>query len=186
MSENWIAGAWLTLMLFWAAGAATAKRAVRREAVSSRLLHIVPTMAAFFLLFRGGNIGIFHARFVPDSNLIRLTGTALTFAGLAFAIWARMTLGGNWSGTITVKQDHQLVRTGPYRMVRHPIYSGILLAMFGTALFFGELRGLIGFAIAFIAWWSKSRTEEQFMLEVFGDQYSRYRSEVKALIPAVL
>ena len=103
--------------------------------------------------------------------------------GLGISIWARRVLGRNWSGIVTVKQDHELIRTGPYRYVRHPIYTGLLLAILGTALIFGEWRGLIAFVIFTAAIMLKVRTEERFMDESFPEQYARYRAEVPALLP---
>jgi protein-S-isoprenylcysteine O-methyltransferase len=116
--------------------------------------------------------------------VIAWTGLALTAAGCAFAIWARLLLGGNWSSSVTVKQDH--IRRGPYAIVRHPIYSGFLLGLLGTALALGELRGIAGLALASIGWHMKSRREEAFMTAEFGAEYTRYQCEVKALIPFVL
>jgi protein-S-isoprenylcysteine O-methyltransferase Ste14 len=95
-------------------------------------------------------------------------------------------LGSNWSGTVTVKQNHELVQSGPYAIVRHPIYSGFLLGALGTALSVGEARGLIALALAFVGWVAKTRVEEQFMVEQFNGDYVRYRREVKRLIPFVL
>jgi protein-S-isoprenylcysteine O-methyltransferase Ste14 len=87
---------------------------------------------------------------------------------------------------VTIKQNHQLIRQGPYAIVRHPIYSGFLLGMLGTALALGEWRGLAGLALAFIGWGTKSRMEENFMAGQFGSAYIEYQREVKALIPFVL
>jgi len=123
---------------------------------------------------------------MPESVWAALAGLALTVIGVAVAIWARLILGTNWSAVVTIKQDHEIIRRGPYSIVRHPIYSGGLLALLGTAIAFGELRGLIGLALIFIAWWMKSRLEESFMEEQFGAAYARYRRDVKGLIPFVL
>ena len=106
-------------------------------------------------------------------------------AGIAFAVWARHYLGRNWSGTVTVKQDHELIRSGPYRLVRHPIYTGLLLAILGTAVAFGEWRGLLAFALLTGSLLLKLRVEERFMGESFPNEYARYRAEVPALIPFV-
>jgi protein-S-isoprenylcysteine O-methyltransferase Ste14 len=102
------------------------------------------------------------------------------------AVWARVFLGANWSATVTIKQDHEIIRNGPYALVRHPIYSGFLLGMLGTAIAIGEVRGLIAWGLAFLGWWLKLQTEERFLLEQFGTQYLKYRKETKALIPFVL
>jgi len=110
-------------------------------------------------------------------------GVALTAMGIAFSIAARAWLDGNWSGTVTLKQGHELIRNGPYALVRHPIYTGMLLALFGTALVIDRWRALIGFAILVAGLLYKMRVEERFMAEQFGDVYARYRAEVPALIP---
>src|SRR5205814_7438334 len=98
----------------------------------------------------------------------------------------RLHLAGNWSATVTIKENHTLVRDGPYRYVRHPIYTGILLAIVGSALARDEWRSLLGAAIAFFSFWHKLRIEELWLTEVFGDDYRRYREEVRALIPFVV
>jgi len=168
---------WLLVGLIWAAGAVAAKRTARNESSGSRAQHVVLTFIALVLLFG------------PDpevSEMIRGAGLAITLAGLAFGIWARLTIGRNWSGAVEVKENHELVRRGPYGIVRHPIYSGVLLAMLGTAIAFGRWQGYLGFAIAFVAWQQKSLTEERFMSEQFGEAYTRYKTEVRALIPGVL
>jgi protein-S-isoprenylcysteine O-methyltransferase Ste14 len=110
----------------------------------------------------------------------------VTWAGVALAIWARTILGRNWSATVTVKQDHTLVRSGPYSAVRHPIYSGLLLASLGTALAIGELHSLLAVGIGLVGFRIKSKLEEQFMMEQFGREYEEYRQHSWALLPFVL
>ena len=107
-------------------------------------------------------------------------------AGLGFAVWARRCLGRNWSGIVTVKQGHELIRSGPYALVRHPIYTGLLLAILGTASAIGEWRGLIAFVLITAGFVLKLRIEEDFISETFGEQYARYRAEVPALIPFIV
>jgi protein-S-isoprenylcysteine O-methyltransferase Ste14 len=103
-----------------------------------------------------------------------------------FAAWARVTLGRNWSATITVKQDHDLITSGPYRFVRHPIYTGLLLGLAGIAVARGEWRGVLGVVLAFGAFWRKLRIEERWMREQFGGAYDEYSRRVAALIPRIL
>lgn len=178
---------WLILVIVWAVGAITAKRNKRTQPSVSLLIHAFLIVAAFALLFWSRlSIGPLAWRFVPDSQPFAAAGFVLTVAGVAVAIWARFFLGRNWSGRVTIKQDHNLVRRGPYAIVRHPIYAGFVLAMLGTALALGELRGLLAVVVALIHWWGKSQIEEQFLLEQFGAEYAQYRREVKALIPFVL
>jgi protein-S-isoprenylcysteine O-methyltransferase Ste14 len=104
----------------------------------------------------------------------RLTGSALrlVFLGLAFAVWARRHIGSNWSGTVTVKENHALVRTGPYAWVRHPIYTGLLAAILGSAIARGELRGVWAVALCTIAFVSKLRTEERWMRKYLASNTS--------------
>jgi protein-S-isoprenylcysteine O-methyltransferase Ste14 len=103
--------------------------------------------------------------------------------GLAFTVWARVYLGRNWSGTVTLKEGHELIRSGPYTYVRHPIYTGLLVALLGSAVACGELRAMIGLGLVAGAFIRKLRIEERFMREIFPGQYERYCAEVPALVP---
>jgi protein-S-isoprenylcysteine O-methyltransferase Ste14 len=120
------------------------------------------------------------------SREVSIIGLGLTVAGVAIAIWARFYIGRNWSATVTIKRDHQLIRTGPYSLARHPIYSGFALAALGTALARGEVGGLLGFALVLLSFQMKARLEEVFMTEQFGAEYTQYKREVKGLIPFIL
>ncbi|HTS48461.1 MAG TPA: isoprenylcysteine carboxylmethyltransferase family protein [Bryobacteraceae bacterium] len=177
---------WLFFVAVWMLAALTSKRTVRRQTSTSRIIQAALTVLAFLLVFQPWRFDVLNVHFVPASRLLTFCGVLLTAAGIGFAIWARFTLGRNWSSAVTLKQDHELIRNGPYRIVRHPIYSGMLLALLGTAIGYGKVACLIGVAIAFLGFWIKWRTEEQFMIEQFGSQYTQYRREVKAVIPGVL
>jgi len=182
-----IAALWLCWGAFWAAASIAVKPAVRREPISSRLLHIAPLLLAGALLWSPAQpLAALRLRVVPDSSLFEWTGVAIVAAGFAFTIWARVHLGANWSGIVTVKRDHTLVTSGPYAIVRHPIYTGLLLAFAGTALALGEVRGVLAVALAAASLWRKLRLEERWMTEQFGDAYERYRGRVRALVPFVL
>jgi protein-S-isoprenylcysteine O-methyltransferase Ste14 len=184
---DYLSFAWLAFAGVWLVGALTAKRAVRKESLASRLSYTLPLAVAVALIFIARRpAGLLGWRFVPQSAAAAYAGLAVTVAGLAFAIWARVILGGNWSGTVTIKEGHTLVWRGPYRLVRNPIYTGMWVALIGTAVVHGEARALIGAALVLPAFWLKARVEEKFLAEWFGDEYERYRREVKALIPFVL
>ena len=178
---------WVAFIAVWALLSLTVKRSVRRESWGSRLLVTAVIDAGILLLFvsdlRLGPLDFpwIHATLAPF-----VAGFVLTVAGIAFAIWARLYIGRNWSSAVTIKQDHQLIRSGPYSLVPHPIYSGIILASLGTALALRQVRGLIAWPIIIAAFWQKARIEERFMLEHFGSEYERYRHETKALIPFLL
>jgi len=103
--------------------------------------------------------------------------------GLGFAVWAREHLGTNWSRSVTIKQGHELITTGPYAVVRHPIYTGILAGFLGTAIALSQMRGFIAFVLIFFALWLKLRMEEQWMRSQFGETYTTYSRHTAALVP---
>ncbi len=178
---------WTGFLLLWLAGALIQKRTVRREGVSTRLLQFCLAGLAFYLLANQKvRLPLLERPFVPGSSYFAYMGLALTLIGMGFAIWARVCIGRNWSAAVTVKENHKLVTRGPYALVRHPIYSGALLAMLGTAVVFRGLRGLVAVFVATLALHLKSRREEQFMTEEFGAEYADYKQKVKALVPFVL
>jgi len=143
--EHAIVGCWIVFGAFWAVTALRTKRTVERQEMSSRLAHAIPIIAGAWLLLKGtSDPGVLGDRVIPHSVLFLLAGLALTLAGLALALWARATLGGNWSGIVTLKEDHELIRHGPYGHVRHPIYSAILLMVLGSALAIGTIGALVG------------------------------------------
>jgi protein-S-isoprenylcysteine O-methyltransferase Ste14 len=118
--------------------------------------------------------------------MIETIGVVLCMLGVAFAIWARNVLGENWSGAPQIKEGHELIQAGPYRLVRHPIYTGILLAMFGTGFGFGRIQSLVLFLFCFAALWLKLKVEESLMSQQFPEAYPAYRKKTKALIPYLL
>jgi len=184
---NLVGALWIAWAVYWFVAARLVKQNRREESALSRAAHIVPLGIAAWLLWAPALRGHFlEGRFLPASPATYWTGVVIVALGLLFAIWARNVLGRNWSGIVTLKQDHELIRSGPYRYVRHPIYTGLLIAFAGSAIARGEWRGLLALAIAFAALWRKLKLEEQWMIETFGDAYRRYRDEVRALIPFVL
>jgi protein-S-isoprenylcysteine O-methyltransferase Ste14 len=175
---------WLVLGIIWVAGALMAKREVRRQSMASFLLLTALAALAVVIGFtRVVSIGWLRLAFVPRSPVVAYTGLLLVGLGIAFAIWARFHLGGNWSGTITLKEAHTLIRRGPYSIVRHPIYSGLLTALMGTAFVEREVRGLLGVGLLLAMFVIRIRMEEKFMTEEFGVEYTEYKRRVKTLIP---
>jgi protein-S-isoprenylcysteine O-methyltransferase Ste14 len=182
-------GAWLLWLAYWGISALHVKSAVRVEPAVSRFgKYALPLIVAVLLLqnVRAFNGTFLNDRFVPAELWIVWLGFFLTIAGLAFACWARVILGRNWSGVVQLKKDHELIVRGPYSIVRHPIYTGLLLAFLGTALAIGAWRGLIATAIVAVSFWRKLRMEERWLCELFGEQYADYMRRVKALVPWVL
>jgi protein-S-isoprenylcysteine O-methyltransferase Ste14 len=177
---------WLLWLVYWGISAMGVKPAVRVESSVSRFgKYALPLMFAVLLLWNGQwfRHTFLVERFVPTSAWIAWLGFLLTLAGLAFTCWARVTLGRNWSGVVQIKQDHELIVRGPYSIVRHPIYTGLLLAFLGSALALGEWRGLLATLIVGMSFWYKLRVEERWMCELFGEQYRNYMLRVKALVP---
>ena len=184
-TDKYIEAAWILFGVVWLTGAFTTKRTVRSQPLQRRWLYSIMLVLAGELLTRNLRFGFLAHRFLPESSVASFIGLVLTVAGVAFAIWARFYLGRNWSGKPTIKEGHTLIRSGPYALVRHPIYTGISLAVLGTAIAAGEVRGLLSVLLALTAFKIKSRLEESFMTEQFGDQYSVYQHQVRALIPFV-
>jgi protein-S-isoprenylcysteine O-methyltransferase Ste14 len=183
---NLIGALWVAWCVYWFVAARTAKQDRRRESPLSRAAHFVPLAISAWLLWTPQVAGLLGERFLPAGPATFWTGFAIVLLGLGFTVWARIVLGRNWSGIVTVKQDHELVTAGPYRWVRHPIYTGLLAAFAGSAIARGEWRGVLAVAIAFAALWRKLVLEERWMIETFGDAYLEYRRNVRALIPFVL
>jgi protein-S-isoprenylcysteine O-methyltransferase Ste14 len=186
---------WVLWVAVWIIASLKTKPVVRRESAVSRVSYIVLLFASMILLLLGKRTHLgaalatgpatawLYARFIRLYPGVVWIGAPLVLAGTLFAIWARLHLGGNWSGSVTLKQDHELVRSGPYRYVRHPIYTGLLLAVAGTACAIGQMRGLVALVLTLVGLGYKSRIEERLMIEAFGDAYRGYRAAVKGLIP---
>jgi protein-S-isoprenylcysteine O-methyltransferase Ste14 len=181
---RWVALLWLGWGLYWIVAAARSKRTVRRESAGARLAHVIPLLIGGLLMAgRGVPWALLAARLWPRSLAAGWIGLILIAAGLGFAVWARVHLGRNWSGSVTVKVGHELIRSGPYAYVRHPIYSGLIGALLGTAITVGTAGAALGLAIIIASFVRKLRAEEVFMRETFAVEYPRYRAEVPALVP---
>ncbi len=188
-----IAFPWLLFLAYWLASrlyeaaARTSKRVVKRPPfLTGRAPNIFLYIALILLFF---DFGLTHTvlgvRFLPNGPIAATVGFAVCLAGILFAIWARMYLGGNWSGTPAIKKDQALVKTGPYAMVRNPIYTGITIGVVGSAISVGTVSGLIAIVCAVIFSVFRIATEERMLKEKFGKAYEEYCNEVKAFVPGV-
>jgi protein-S-isoprenylcysteine O-methyltransferase Ste14 len=174
---------WVMFSVYWEIAAKDAAAVKSSESPVSRGLHVFLTNAALLLAIvpiRG------LGRFLPASSPIMTFGLIVEATGLFLAIWARRHLGRNWSGEITIKVEHQLIRSGPYRLLRHPIYTGLLTMYAGTALVTGEWLALVGLGVAIFAYWRKIRLEEAILDAAFGADYDTYRKQTWVLIPGLL
>lgn len=176
---------WLVWLVYWWFSARDVKRTTRPEPLASKLKHRAPLIIGVLCFAAPRWVPRpLTARFVPAGLLFPTVGTLMLAIGLGFSVWARRHLGRNWSAHVVVKEDHALIRSGPYRYVRHPIYTGILFAMLGMALAIGEWRALVGFTGMVLSFAIKSRQEEARMRETFAE-YGDYARETAALIPHV-
>jgi len=183
-SWNAIVYAWMIFCVYWLVSSWRVKRTARAESWLVRLPHIIAMIVAYLFLFnRRLRLGPLGGRFYPENPNWFAVGVLLTWAGIAFAIWARIHIGQYWSARITLKEDHKLIRTGPYAFVRHPIYTGLLMATIGTAIALGRWQGLISVAIILTAHIRKAKKEEELMLANFGETYQDYRRHTGFLIP---
>ena len=176
--------AWAIWALFWLAMSVFSKRNRRRETPLQRLEHIIPAVIGFMLLFNDGLRWPLLARVIfPDVPVLMLFCVIITAFGLLFSVWARLALGSNWSGSVTIKADHQLIRRGPYRSIRHPIYTGMLTALLATAVTQQQLSGLLGFFIILFALYRKALREESFLSQEFGDAFTDHRQHTGMFLP---
>lgn len=171
--------AWIAWLISWLIAGLTAAPAVRRPVFGSESLHLIVTVIGCGLLFSAREFGTMY-----------LTGWggwiafAVVLAGFAFAWWARIHLGRLWSGSVTRKADHHIVDTGPYGLVRHPIYTGLILSCIGQAAIVGDLRAVAGAALVAAGFTIKGRLEEGFLREQLGaEAYDHYRARTPMLIP---
>jgi protein-S-isoprenylcysteine O-methyltransferase Ste14 len=180
---------WLVLLGYWLWAARSAKPAGQQESMAMRLwAYWLPLLVAALLLGPGEWFGhsLLREQFVPHTTLVYALGLALAISGAALAIFARAMLGRNWSAAVQLKQGHELITSGPYRVVRHPIYTGLLTLFLGNAVMVGDWRGLLAVAIVLASFWRKLRLEETWLAGHFGDAYRLYQARTKALIPAIL
>lgn len=188
--NNWLFPVmWIAYIVYWrsAAPQADARSNDRLEPPASRIARLALLLVAAALLVIGRTgIPLLDRSLFANGRACFWGGAALTAAGLLFSIWARVHLGSNWSQAVAVKQDHQLIVSGPYAFVRHPIYTGLLTAFLGSAIARDRWRGLLAVVIVAAMLWRKLCLEEVWMQERFGDSYRKYRQRVARLVPFVL
>jgi protein-S-isoprenylcysteine O-methyltransferase Ste14 len=175
---------WIAFLVYWIIKGAKTRETQRKEPVASRYGVMLILIVGYVLIFSTrAAIGVLGQRFVPATTDVALLGVVVTWLGIALAIWARHHLGEYWSARVTIKQGHELIRTGPYARFRHPIYSGLFLATLGTAVAIGEWRCLLGVALVLIAYSIKAKREEAMLTEQFGDAFAEHRRHTGFLLP---
>jgi protein-S-isoprenylcysteine O-methyltransferase Ste14 len=177
---------WSIFLIVWWVNAFRTKRTVEKQSLASALAHRIPLGLGWWLLIIPKWSRPLNQQIFPRTAFLQIAGAVICVGGLVFTLWARQMLAGNWSSDVTFKQDHELIRRGPYRFVRHPIYTGLLVMFLGTAIFIGQMRGVISLVLITLGFWIKLSQEERLMMQHFPDGYPVYRREVKALIPFVI
>jgi protein-S-isoprenylcysteine O-methyltransferase Ste14 len=176
---------WLGFLGYWLLASRQSKPVAWSEPISRQLRHwLFFVLAGFFIMPFPPVWAPFARPFIPYDPLLVPFGAVVVAAGFGFSIWARRRLGRDWSDTVALKQDHTLVDTGPYRFVRHPIYSGIALAFLGTAISRDEWRCLLATALVSIGFLLRGRSEEERLRSEI-DGYDSYAASTKRFIPWV-
>jgi protein-S-isoprenylcysteine O-methyltransferase Ste14 len=176
---------WLLGVAYWLFTWFGNKKTAQHYNPGRRLAALVATVFVYWILYHSNSL--VDVRILPYSDLMGPLSSILCAAGIAIAIWARTILGRNWSANPTIKEGHELITRGPYRFVRHPIYTGILLAMVGSPVVAdGRLRSVLFFAFVAIGLHFKSKVEEGLMMQTFPNSYPEYCRRTKAIIPFIL
>jgi protein-S-isoprenylcysteine O-methyltransferase Ste14 len=175
---------WILLAAYWFLSGLKTRPAKHKEPFVSRYGVMLLVVAGWILLFNGSaNFGVLDRRFVPHDLTLSVLGVALTWLGIGLAIWARVHLGQNWSSRVAIKEDHELIRTGPYAHLRHPIYSGLVLAAAGTAIEMGEWRCVLAFIFLLTGFSMKALKEESMLGQQFGNNFEEHRRHTGFLLP---
>jgi len=175
---------WVIFLAYWIVASFRVNQMERQEPQGEKLLRLLAAVAGGYLLaVNDPRFGVLNERFVRFHFWVFILGGVLTWAGVAFAIWARYHIGRFWSASVALKTGHELIRTGPYSRIRHPIYTGILLALAGTTLAVGRYRGIVAFAIILVSLIRKSRQEEALLAGQFGPAFEEHRRHTGFFLP---
>ncbi len=179
-----IEGPWIVFMAYWVIAALKTQRTQRKESFGWRYGIMLVEIFGFVLVFdNDADIGVLGRKVFPRNYDIAVVGIILVWTGIALAIWARWHLGQYWSGRITIKEDHKLIRTGPYAGLRHPIYSGLDLAVIGSALAIDHWRCVAGVCVIMLGFWVKAKREEAMLSAQFGEDFEEHRRQTGFLFP---
>lgn len=177
---------WIIVLTYWFISGLNAKKVAQQENFFSQFIQYwLPLIIAMLLLGPGEWFGQSWLRknFIKHSNLVGIIGLSISILGAIIACTSRYNLGKNWSLSIQKKEDHQLIQHGIYKIIRHPIYTGLLLLFIGNAIIVGDYRAIIAVLIVFISLWIKLKKEEKLLTATFGEKYLEYKEKTKALIP---
>lgn len=175
---------WVAFVVVWFIAAFKTRSNEKKESSPSRIAVMLLMISGYYCLFASRLPIVFlHKRFVSSTLSVVVAGGVLTWLGIGLCLWARYHLAENWSARVTIKVGHELIRTGPYAYFRHPIYSGLLLAAIGTAIAFGEIRGLLGVCFILTGFLIKAKKEEDMLIAQFGGAFEDHRRRTGFLLP---
>ena len=175
---------WIAWLGYWAWSSVHVKRTVARQSWTSRLALVGAVLLGVFGLPLISGEWI-QTLLITPTGWSAGVGSSLCIAGLALSIWSRRTLGQNWSAMVTLKERHELIQSGPYRFVRHPIYTCVLTMALGTALMSGRVHGFMVLTMLLGAFLVKMRREERLLEQHFGTSYADYKKTSRALVPFI-
>ena len=180
----WVSGGlWIAFIAYWSVAAKNSGAAKSSESQRSRSIHELLLNCGLLLLFLP--VWGLAGHFLPQARSLTLAGLGVQAAFFLLAWWSRRHLGRNWSTNVRIAEEHELVRSGPYRFVRHPIYTAVLGMSLGTTIVSGQYHSLLGLLIVAIAYWRKIRIEEAALREAFSAEYDEYRRKSWALVPLI-
>ncbi len=177
---------WLCIGAYWLLYTFNVKQSIKIENKYTRIVYMCLWMLAFMLLFTDNiSFSFMFQPFLFQQTAFKVAGLILCIAGLSFSVWARIYLGENWSGVITLKKGHELIKTGPYALSRNPIYTGFLVAFAGCAMTAGVVKAYLSLPLIVVGILLKIGKEENFMNEAFGANFTMYKQNVKRLLPFI-
>ncbi len=188
-------GCWAVFIVIWVALSFTAKQDIHAQKIDEREFHGMPLIAGIVFTLvpvhgpprdDQGPIVLAMQPLVSDSATLQWTSALVALAGLAIALWSRLTLGRNWSAVVAIKDEHELVTRGPYAVIRHPIYTALILFFLATTLAVRAPFSILGLALVILSCWIKLRGEEEMMSEAFPDDYPAYMARTKRLVPGLI
>jgi len=179
-----ISDAWIALMIYWAISALSVKRMKYIAPTSVRVIQLLFLIPGCYLLFaRHTPVPLLEVRILPKVAVVAWIGVAVAWVGIGFAIWARYVLGSNWSSQVAIRENHELIQRGPYRLIRHPIYTGIITGAWGTAIAIGQLGSLFGVILITLGFAYKGRQEELRLQATFGDSWNAHQQRTGMFLP---
>jgi protein-S-isoprenylcysteine O-methyltransferase Ste14 len=175
---------WIVFVIYWLAGAIKTRTTREKESFASRYVVLFIEVAGFVLVFsESAGVGFLGNRFLPQTLLGAIVGTVFTWLGLGLAIWARYHLAEYWSARVTIKEGHQLIRTGPYTHLRHPIYTGLILGTIGSALAIDKWQCVLGVCLVLVGYCLKAKKEESMLSLQFGEAFGEHKKHTGFLLP---